>query len=73
MQRKYEAKVKLCHMDTNNFMAYIKTEDICSEIAKDIETRFNTPNYESDRSLQAFNIPFFKDRTKLRSNWIKKR
>ena len=28
------------------FIVYIKTEDIYSYIAKDIETRFDTSNYE---------------------------
>ena len=28
-------------MDTDSFIVYIKTEDICSDIAKDVETRFD--------------------------------
>ena len=38
-------------MDTNSFIVYIKTEDIYSDIAKDIETRFYTSNNELDRPL----------------------
>ena len=38
-------------MDTDSFMVYIKIEDIYSDIAKDVETRFDTSNYESDRPL----------------------
>ena len=30
---------------------YIKTDDIYKDIAKDVETRFDTSNYELDRSL----------------------
>ena len=33
------------------FIVYIKTEDTYSDIAKDIITRFDTSNYELDRSL----------------------
>ena len=38
-------------MDTNIFIVYIKTVDIYSDIAKDVETRFDTSNYELDRPL----------------------
>ena len=47
----YGQKAKLCYMDTNSFIVYIKTEDIYSDIAKDIETRFYTSNNELDRPL----------------------
>ena len=33
-------------MDTGSFIFYIKTEEIYSDIAKDVETRFDTSNYE---------------------------
>ena len=33
---------KLCHMDADNFIVYIKGENIYSDIAKDVETKFNT-------------------------------
>ena len=36
-------------MDTDSFIVYITTEDV--DIAKDIETRFDTSNYELDRPL----------------------
>ena len=35
----------------NSFIVYRKTEDICVDIAKDVETRFDTSNYELERSL----------------------
>ena len=38
-------------MDTDSFIVYIKTCDIYKDIAKDIETRFDTSNYELDRPL----------------------
>ena len=42
---KYGKKAKLCYMDTNSFIVYIKTDDIYKDIAEDIETRFDTSNY----------------------------
>ena len=38
-------------MHTDSFIVYIKTDDIYKDIAEDIENRFNTSNYELDRSL----------------------
>ena len=48
---KYGEKVKLCYMDTDSFIVYIKTDDIYKDIAEDVETRFDTSNYELDRPL----------------------
>ena len=39
---KYRQKAKLCFMDTDSFIVYIKTEDIYSHIANNVETRFDT-------------------------------
>ena len=38
-------------MDTDSFIVYIKAEDIYLDITKDVETRFNTSNYELGRPL----------------------
>ena len=43
---KYDKTAKLCYMDTNIFIVYIKTDDIYRGIAEDVETRFDTSNYE---------------------------
>ena len=48
---KYGEKVNLCHTNTDSFSVYIKTADIYKGIAEDVETRFNTSNYELDRPL----------------------
>ena len=48
---KYGEKEKLCDMDKDSFIVYIKTDDIYKDIAEDIETRFGTSNYELDRPL----------------------
>ena len=38
-------------MGTGSFIVCIKTDDIFKEIAEDVETRFETLNYELDRPL----------------------
>ena len=38
--------VKLCYMNTDSFIVYIKTDDNYKGIAEDVETRFDTSNYE---------------------------
>ena len=38
-------------MDTDSFIVYIKTDDIYKDIAEDVETRFDTSNYELYRVL----------------------
>ena len=39
---KYDEKVKLCNIDTDSFIVYIKTDDIYEDIAEDVEIRFDT-------------------------------
>ena len=60
---KYVHKAKVCYMDTDSFIVYIKTDDICKDIAEDVETRFDNSNYELDRPLPKGKI----------CNWINKR
>ena len=38
-------------MDTDSFIVYVKADDIYKDIANDIETRFDTSNFELDRPL----------------------
>ena len=35
-------KTKLCYMDTDSFIVYIKTDNIYKDIAEDVQTRFDT-------------------------------
>ena len=42
MKSRYEEKAKLCKMDTDNFILYIKTKDIYLDIENDVKTRFYT-------------------------------
>ena len=51
MKPKYGDNVKLCYMDTDSFIMNIKTEDFYKDIANDVEKRFDTSNYEVNRSL----------------------
>ena len=38
-------------MDTDSFNVYVKSDDICKDIAQDVEIRFGTSNCELERSL----------------------
>ena len=46
VKQKYEEKAKLCYMDINSFIVYLKVNDIYKDIAEDVETRFETSNCE---------------------------
>ena len=48
---KHRQKAKLCYMLTHTFIVFIKTEDICVNIVKDVERRFDTSNYELEIPL----------------------
>ena len=43
---KYGDKARLCYMDTDSFVIYIKTEDFYKDIASDVERWFDTSNYD---------------------------
>ena len=49
VKRKYGEKAKLCYMDTDSFIVYIKTNDIYKDIWEYVETRFDTWNYELNK------------------------
>ena len=38
VKQKYGEKLKLCYMDIDSFILYIKTDDIYKDIAEDVET-----------------------------------
>ena len=44
-------KAKLWYMAKDSFIAYIKTDDIYKDIAEDVETIFDTSNYELYKPL----------------------
>ena len=53
----YDEKAKMCYINTDSFIVYIKTSDIYKDIAKDVETKFDTSNYKLD-------WPFLKEKNK---------
>ena len=48
---KYGEIPKSCYMNIDSFIVYIKTDDTCKDIPENVETRFDTSNYELDRPL----------------------
>ena len=48
---KYGDNVKLCYMDTDSFIIYIKTEHFYKDMADNVEKRFDTSDYKVDRPL----------------------
>ena len=65
LKLKYGETIKLCLMDTDTYTVFIKTDGIYQNIAENVETRFDSSNYESDRPLP-------KGKNK-KSNWINER
>ena len=49
MKPKYNDNVKLCYMDTDSFVMYIKTNDFYKYISNDVECKFDTSNYIANR------------------------
>ena len=52
MKQKYpDDELKPCYMDTDSLIYSIKTEDFYTDIASDVETRFDMSGYVPDRPL----------------------
>ena len=51
MKPKYGNEIKLCYMDTDSFIMNIKTNEFYEYIANDVESRFDTSNYEVNGPL----------------------
>ena len=51
LKPKSHKNVKLCYMDTDSFIVYVKTDDIYKDIAEDVEKWFDTSNDKIDRPL----------------------
>ena len=39
---KFGEKGKMCYMDTDSLIVYIKTDDVYKDIAEDVENRLNS-------------------------------
>ena len=48
---KYGENTKLCYMGTDRFVLHVKRNDSYKNIVEDVETRFDTSNFELDRPL----------------------
>ena len=44
----YGENIKLCFMDTDSFIIYVKTDDFYKDISNDIDKWFDTSNYSKD-------------------------
>ena len=44
-------------MDTESFVVYIKTDHIYKDIAEEVETRFDTSNYELECNSTDIPLP----------------
>ena len=48
VEPKYQDNARLCYMDTDSFIIYIKTEGFYKDIANDVGKWFGTSNYDED-------------------------
>ena len=48
---KYGENAKLCYMHTDSFIVHVQTNYIYKDVAEDVETRFDTSNFERVRRL----------------------
>ena len=48
---KSQDNAKLCYVDIDSFIIHIKTKNVHEDIANDVEKRFDTSNYEVNRTL----------------------
>ena len=53
-------KSKLCYMETDSFIVYIKTDDIFKDIAEDVATKFGISNYEVECNSTERPLPIAK-------------
>ena len=45
VKAKYDENAKLCHMDTDSFIVYVKIKDTYKEIEEDVNTRSDSSNF----------------------------
>ena len=50
LKPKYGDKVKLCYMDTDDFIVHIETEDFYEDIASNVDKWFDTSAYNEDNN-----------------------
>ena len=66
VKEKYNEKAKLCYMDRDSFILYIKTDDIYNDVAEDVETRSDISIYESECNSTDRPLPKVKNKQVVR-------
>ena len=51
IKTKYQQNMKLCYIDIDSSIIYVKTEDIYKDILNNIKKIFDTSNYDINRLL----------------------
>ena len=51
VKSKYGENAKVCNRNTDSSIVHVKADDVYKDIAEDVETRFDTSNFELDRPL----------------------
>ena len=62
-KRKYGDKAKLCYTNTDGFIIHIITEDFLEDISNDVESWYDTANYDENSKTP---FPIGKNK---KSNW----
>ena len=52
VKSKYGENAKRCYMDTDSFIVHVKTSNIDKDIERNVETRFDSSNFEIDHYLK---------------------
>ena len=67
---KYDENTKLCYMETDSFIVYIKADDIYKDNAEDVGNRYDNSNYELECNFIDKPLPKVKN---IKNNWINER
>ena len=65
VKSKYGENIKHCYMDEDSYIVRVKIDDVYKDISENIETRFDSSNFEVYRSLP--------ERKNKKSNWTNER
>ena len=52
VKSKYGENAKRCYMDTDSVIVHVKTSNIDKDIERNVETRFDSSNFEIDHYLK---------------------
>ena len=54
VKTKYSEKPKLCYIHTDNFIVYIKADDIYKRHCQDVETRFEKEEIKCNNTIKQY-------------------